>query len=105
MSLKSREALVELYAGLDAHKETIVYCHSGVRASQTAIVLMDLGFRNVRVYDSSWMAYGNTFEAPVDNATYFNVARVNSMINLLQSRIDELETELEQLKSTRATRQ
>jgi thiosulfate/3-mercaptopyruvate sulfurtransferase len=100
MDLKPREALVALYAKLDPQKETIVYCHSGVRASQTAVVLEDLGFRNVKVYDSSWMAYGNSFEAPVDNVTYFNVARVSSMLNALQVRIDQLEAQLEQLRSS-----
>jgi thiosulfate/3-mercaptopyruvate sulfurtransferase len=98
MNLKPRQALAELYSKLDPDKETIVYCHSGVRASQTAVVLKELGFRDVKVYDSSWMAYGNSFEAPVDNVTYFNVARVSNMLNALQARIDQLEAELEQLK-------
>lgn len=101
MNLKPREALAQLYAGLDREKETIVYCQSGVRASETAVVLKDLGFRKVRVYDSSWLGYGNSFEAPVENMTYFNVARMSSMINALQARIDQLEAELEQLKASR----
>lgn len=91
MSLKPREELAALYRDLDPAKETIVYCQSGVRASQTAAVLHDLGFRNVKVYDSSWLGYGNRFDAPAENVTYFNVGRVNTMINALQARIDELE--------------
>ena len=45
MALKSPAQLKSLYAGLDPQKETIVYCQSGVRASETAWVLVSLGFR------------------------------------------------------------
>lgn len=99
MSLKSREALKALYAALDPQKETIVYCQSGSRASQTASVLEELGFKDVKIYDGSWLAYGNTFDAPAQSVSYFNVGRVNSMLNQLQGRIDALEAELEQMKA------
>jgi thiosulfate/3-mercaptopyruvate sulfurtransferase len=105
MNLKPREALAAMYAGLDPDKETIVYCQSGVRASESATVLKELGFRKVRVYDSSWLGWGNTFEAPVENVSYFNVSRVNAMINVLQSRIDQLEDELAELKAARERQQ
>src|SRR5574341_1412990 len=36
MNLKSKEALKQLYAALDPNKETIAYCQSGSRASETA---------------------------------------------------------------------
>src|SRR6185436_3528050 len=38
MNLKSREQLQALYSKLDPDKETIVYCQSGIRASETATV-------------------------------------------------------------------
>ncbi len=99
MALKPRDALRELYATLDPEKETIVYCQSGSRAAESATVLQDLGFKDVKIYDGSWLAWGNTFDAPVENVSYFNVGRVNSLLNQLQGRIDALEAELEQLKS------
>jgi thiosulfate/3-mercaptopyruvate sulfurtransferase len=99
MNLKPRDDLAKLYAGLDPDKETIVYCQSGWRASETATVLKELGFSRVRVYDSSWLGYGNSFSAPVENATYFNVTRVNRMIDTLQSQIDQLQGEIAQLKA------
>ncbi|MFN0314469.1 MAG: sulfurtransferase [Burkholderiales bacterium] len=98
MNLKDEAELKRLYAGLDPNKETIVYCQSGSRASETATVLQNLGFKDVKVYDSSWLAWGNEFSAPVESATYFNVGRVNNMLNQLQGRVDALEAELEQLK-------
>ncbi len=99
MNLKGRDALEAMYSGLDREKETIVYCQSGVRASNTAAVLQSLGFKNVRVYDSSWLGYGNALEAPAESVSYFNVARVNSMLNALQGRIEDLEAQLSELKA------
>jgi thiosulfate/3-mercaptopyruvate sulfurtransferase len=99
MNLKPRNELEAMYAGLDKDKETIVYCQSGARSAESAVILHELGFSNVRVYDSSWLGYGNTFEAPVENVSYFNVGRVNKMIRSLQMQIDTLEGEIEALKA------
>ena len=66
MSLKKTAALRKLYAGLDRRKETIVYCHTGIRAAMTAAVLTRLGFRSVRLYHASWLEYGNQADAPVE---------------------------------------
>ncbi len=94
MSLRPMADLKALYAHMDPDKETIVYCQSGVRASETATVLADLGFKNVKVYDSSWLGYGNTLDAPADDAVFLNVGALNSRIGSLQNRIDVLEKEL-----------
>jgi thiosulfate/3-mercaptopyruvate sulfurtransferase len=105
MNLKDRDALRKLYADLDPDKETIVYCQSGSRASQTATVLEELGFKNVKIYDSSWLGWGNEFSAPVASVNYFNVGRVNGLLNQLQGRVDALEAELEALKAQAAKKQ
>jgi thiosulfate/3-mercaptopyruvate sulfurtransferase len=94
MSLKADQDLQALYAKLDPSKETVVYCQSGARASETATVLEQLGFKNVKVYDSSWLAYGNKLDAPANNATVFNVGALNGRIAAMQARIDALEKEL-----------
>jgi thiosulfate/3-mercaptopyruvate sulfurtransferase len=94
LALKPAEKLKALYAKLDPAKETIVYCQSGVRASETATVLKDLGFRNVKVYDSSWLGYGNTLDAPADNVEFFNVGALNGKLAAMQKRIDTLEKAL-----------
>ena len=99
MSLKPSEELKRLYARLDPGKETIVYCQSGVRASETAGVLQQLGFSNVKVYDSSWLGYGNTLDAPADNVTFFNVGLLNSRLSTLQDRVNQLEKELAEAKA------
>ncbi len=98
MNLKDEADLKKLYAGLDPSKETIVYCQSGSRASETATLMENLGFKNVKVYDSSWLGWGNEFSAPVESVTYFNVGRMSNTLNQLQGRVDALEAELEQIK-------
>lgn len=94
MTLKAEPELRALYVRLDPEKETVVYCQSGARASETAGVLEQLGFKNVKVYDSSWLAYGNKLDAPANNATVFNVGALNGRLAAMQARIDTLEKEL-----------
>ena len=98
MNLKPKRELLAMYSKLDPDKETIVYCQSGIRASETATVLADLGFKNVRVYDSSWIGYGATLDAPAEDVTFFNVGNMQGKINALQKRIDGLEKELAAVK-------
>lgn len=99
MSLKPREDLVKLYAGLDREKEVVVYCQSGVRASQTATVLRDLGFTDVKVYEPSWLGYAGVLSAPAENETFLNVGALNGRMASLQGRIEELQAEVEKLKA------
>ena len=98
MSLKPEATLRSLYAGLDPAKETIVYCQSGVRAAETASVLEQLGFRNVRIFDSSWLGYAAKLDAPVANEVFFNVGAMNGRIAALQARLEALERALEEAR-------
>ena len=66
MALLPMRELRRLYTGLDPRKETIVYCHTGVRAAMTAAILTRLGFRSVRIYHASWFDYGNQPDTPVE---------------------------------------
>lgn len=101
MSLKSVADLRRLYGKFDLGKETIVYCQSGSRASETAGVLQELGFTNVKVYDSSWLGYGNTLDAPANNVTFFNVGLLTTRLSTLQERVNQLEKELAEAKAQR----
>lgn len=99
MALKSTEELKALYARLDPAKETIVYCQSGVRASESAAVLRQLGFSNVKVYESSWLGYAGVLSAPADNEVFVNVGALNGRIASLQNRVKELESEVARLRA------
>jgi thiosulfate/3-mercaptopyruvate sulfurtransferase len=101
LALKSRDQLKALYANLNQDKETIVYCQSGVRAAETATVLKDLGFKKVKVYDSSWLGYGNNLSAPAQNVNYFNVGALNGKLGAMQKRIEMLEKQLAEAKTAK----
>ncbi|MCC6611354.1 MAG: sulfurtransferase [Burkholderiales bacterium] len=100
MALKSADELKALYAKLDPAKETVVYCQSGVRASETAAVLRDLGFSNVKVYEPSWLGYAGVLNAPAENEVFVNVGALNGQISALRGRVTALEAELAKLKQT-----
>lgn len=102
-SLAPAESLKALYAKLDPGKETVVYCQSGVRAAETASVLETLGFKNVKVYDSSWLGYAARLDAPAANERFFNVGALNGRLASMQRRIDELEQLIAQLHSAHAS--
>ncbi|MEY3207336.1 MAG: thiosulfate/3-mercaptopyruvate sulfurtransferase [Pseudomonadota bacterium] len=94
MSLKTKDELNALYAKLDPNKETVVYCQSGVRAAETATVLQNLGYKNVKIYDSSWLGWASHLAYPVADETYLNVGMLNARIAAMQNKINELETAL-----------
>lgn len=94
MSLKSTEDLKKLYTGLDRDKEVVVYCQSGVRAQVTATVLRELGFKDVKVYEPSWLGYAGVLSAPAEEEVFLNVGALNGRIASLQGRVAQLETEL-----------
>lgn len=101
MALKSAAELRQLYAGLDRDKEVVVYCQSGVRASVTATVLRDLGFRDVKVYEPSWLGYAGVLSAPAERETFLNVGALNGRLGAMQAKVSELEAELGRLKAAR----
>jgi thiosulfate/3-mercaptopyruvate sulfurtransferase len=94
MSLKSTADLRNIYAKLNPNRETIVYCQSGTRASETAAVLRDLGFNNVKVYKSSWLGYAAKLDAPAENEAFLNVGALNARLAAMQARLEALEKEL-----------
>lgn len=90
MSLKPREQLQAVYSRLDPERMVVVMCHSGVRAAQTLAVLQDLGFRDVRLYDSSWMGYALRLDAPAENEVFIDVVEMQQRIRDLTRQVEEL---------------
>jgi thiosulfate/3-mercaptopyruvate sulfurtransferase len=91
MSLKPRAELARLYEKLDPAREVIVYCQSGNRAAQTAAVLGDLGYRNVKVFDSSWLGYASWLSAPAEDEVWTNFGALLTAVKGLENRFGELE--------------
>jgi len=98
MSLKPAEQLKSMYGKLDPAKETVVYCQSGVRASETAVVLRDLGFKDVKVYEPSWLGYAGVLSAPAADEVFVNVGALNGKISSLQGRVRALESDIAKLQ-------
>ena len=95
LALKPRAELEALFAGLDPRQETIVYCQSGGRSAGTYVMLRELGFRNVRMYDGSWREYANRLDLPAEGVTYFDADGAADEIDKLKARIDALEKRLD----------
>lgn len=101
LDLKPLDDLKALYKGLDPDKETIVYCQSGSRAAVTASVLREMGFKDVKLYDSSWLGYGNRMDAPAANETFLNVASLLGRIDTLEAQVEGLEAEMARMRGAR----
>lgn len=89
MSVKPRDQLLKIYEKLDPAKEIYVYCQSGGRAAQTAVVLGELGFSNVRVYDASWLGYSSWLSAPAEDEVWQNFGALLKALKVLESRYGE----------------
>jgi thiosulfate/3-mercaptopyruvate sulfurtransferase len=50
----------------DKSKTVVVYCQSGTRCSLKELVLKDLGYKNVVLYDGSWQEWSSKEDAPVE---------------------------------------
>ena len=54
--------------GVDGGKTIYTLCQTAVRATHTWFVLSDLlGFESVKVYDGSWIEWGNRTDTPIDS--------------------------------------
>jgi len=60
-------ALAEKAAGKDLAKEIIVYCDTGKTCTSWAFIMTEmLGYKNVKVYDGSFMEWAADASAPVE---------------------------------------
>ncbi len=52
--------------GISKDKTVVIYCQSGTRCSHKELILKDLGFENVVLYDASWQDWGNREDTPIE---------------------------------------
>jgi thiosulfate/3-mercaptopyruvate sulfurtransferase len=48
--------------GITPDKEIITYCQSGARAAHTYLLLRNLGYPKVRLYDGSWLEWSRYYK-------------------------------------------
>ena len=66
----SYDELSKIYsdAGFDKDQTIFTLCQTAVRATHTWFVLSELlGYENVKVYDGSWIEWGNRSDLPIQN--------------------------------------
>lgn len=64
ISLAEARAKIEPMA--DKEKTVVIYCQSGTRCSLKALMLEDLGYKRVMLYDASFQEWSGLEGAPVD---------------------------------------
>ena len=79
------EQLQELYKGVPSDQRIITYCQSGARASYTYLVLRALGYADVANYHDSWRVYGSDLKFPVEDETWYDFNKVNTMMNAVNT--------------------
>jgi thiosulfate/3-mercaptopyruvate sulfurtransferase len=63
------------------------------------MVLRSLGFRTVRVFEESWLGYGDDMTAPAESVQYFNINSLNGRVKSLEARVRSLDADLKALKA------
>jgi thiosulfate/3-mercaptopyruvate sulfurtransferase len=64
-TLQTRQALAQVFAGVDLARPIITTCGSGVTAAVLALALARLGRSDVAVYDGSWTEWGGLADTPL----------------------------------------
>jgi 3-mercaptopyruvate sulfurtransferase SseA len=68
MKLRPIWQLKRIYASLDTGKRTAAYCILGNRSSMAYFVMRLLGFKDPANYHDSWVTYGNSDGAPIEQS-------------------------------------
>ncbi|MEM9791193.1 MAG: rhodanese-like domain-containing protein [Planctomycetota bacterium] len=58
--------------GVTRDKQVVLYCQTATRVSLPYLVMRDLGYPRVSIYDASWFEWGNRDDTPIDREAPVN---------------------------------
>jgi thiosulfate/3-mercaptopyruvate sulfurtransferase len=67
-TIPAAKAKAKIESLIPKGKTVVIYCQSGTRCSHEELILKDLGYENVVLYDASWQEWGNRDDTPVEKS-------------------------------------
>lgn len=76
----------DIYKNVPKDKTIVIYCHRGCRTAFAFLALRSLGFKDVRLYEDSFVVYGAWLELPVDDEHFLNLrGDIQSTVNWVKT--------------------
>jgi thiosulfate/3-mercaptopyruvate sulfurtransferase len=94
-----KRLLTEVYKEIPKENRIIFYCHRGCRTGYGFIALELLGYKNVSIYEDSYIVWGSLPHTSVEHEHYINLRPTVSGLDALRARIEKLEKDIEELRS------
>ena len=89
--LRPLTELKTIYRDISLDSRVITHCQTGQRAAYTYLVLRILGYQDVAIYHDGWRVYGSNLNLPVENETWFDFHKINTMSKTVQEMQEEME--------------
>lgn len=92
------QSLAKLYKDIPKQNRIILYCHRGCRTAFAYYALQMLGYKNISIYEDSYIVWGARSDTPVEHEHYMNARPFVLGYDKLLKRIERLEKELAAVK-------
>lgn len=90
----SLDKLREVYKDIPKDHKVIVYCHRGCRTAFAYYALENLGYKDIVIYEDSYIVWGARMDTPVENEHYTNMRPVVLTLESMKKRLEALESKI-----------